>query len=94
MCSLQSGDGGTELLGEEIGLHGGMEDLHQALVGEEGLAHRLQGDQRFPGIAVGCYASGNYCLSSPSHEREAIQKTGSACPLGWFSSGSYCVNNH
>jgi hypothetical protein len=25
---------------------------------------------------------------------EAIQKTGNSCPLGWFSSGSYCVNNH
>ena len=43
---------------------------------------------------LGFYASGNYCLSSPSNEREAIQKTGNSCPLGWFSSGSYCVNNH
>jgi hypothetical protein len=40
---------------------------------------------------LGYDASGNYCLSSPSIEREAIQKTGNSCPLGWFSSGSYCV---
>jgi len=31
--------------------------------------------------------------SSPSNDREAIQKTGSSCPLGWFGSGSYCVKN-
>jgi len=42
---------------------------------------------------LGFYASGNYCLSSPSNEREAIQKTGNSCPLGWFSSGSYCVKS-
>jgi hypothetical protein len=31
--------------------------------------------------------------SSPSNDREAIQKTGNSCPLGWFSSGSYCVKS-
>ena len=45
------------------------------------------------GCPLGFYASGNYCLSSPSNEREAIQKTGNSCPLGWFSSGSYCVKS-
>ncbi len=43
------------------------------------------------GCPLGYYASGNYCVSSPSNDREAIQKTGNSCPLGWFSSGSYCV---
>jgi hypothetical protein len=43
---------------------------------------------------LGFYSSGNYCLSSPSNDREAIQKTGNSCPLGWFSSGSYCVKRH
>jgi hypothetical protein len=38
-------------------------------------------------------ASGNTCVSSPSNEREAIQKTGNSCPLGWFSSGSTCVKS-
>jgi len=42
---------------------------------------------------LGFYSSGNYCLSSPSYDREAIQKTGKSCPLGWFSSGSYCVKS-
>lgn len=42
---------------------------------------------------LGFYASGNYCVSSPSNQREAIEKTGKSCPMGWFSSGSYCVKN-
>jgi hypothetical protein len=42
---------------------------------------------------LGYYASGNYCFSSPSKEREAIQKTGNSCPPGWISSGSYWVKN-
>jgi hypothetical protein len=42
---------------------------------------------------LGFYGSGNYCVSSPSNDREAIQKTGNSCPLGWFSSGSYCVKS-
>ena len=25
--------------------------------------------------------------------RQAIPKQGSSCPLGWFSSGSYCVQS-
>ena len=45
------------------------------------------------GCPLGFYSSGNYCISSPSNEREAIQKTGKSCPLGWFSSGSYCVKS-
>ena len=49
---------------------------------------------RVGGCPLGYYASGSYCLSSPSNEREAIKKTGNSCPLGWFSSGSYCVKNH
>ena len=48
---------------------------------------------RVGGCPLGFYASGNYCLSSPSNERVAIQKTGNSCPLSWFSSGSYCVKN-
>ena len=32
---------------------------------------------------LGSYSSGNYCVSSPSNDREAIQKTGKSCPLGW-----------
>ena len=54
-----------------------------------GLGGRLTvpGKKPFSGVP-------NYCLSSPSNEREAIQKMGSSCPLGWFSSGSYCVKNH
>jgi hypothetical protein len=39
------------------------------------------------------YCSGNTCVSSPSNDREAIQKTGNSCPLGWFSAGSYCVKS-
>ena len=42
---------------------------------------------------MGFYASGNDCISSASNDREAIQKTGKSCPLGWFSSGSYCVKS-
>ena len=42
---------------------------------------------------LGFYSSGNYCISSPSNEREAMQKTGKGCPLGWTSSGSYCVKS-
>ena len=45
------------------------------------------------GCPLGFYASGNYCLSSPSNEREAIQKSGKGCPLGWYSSGGYCVKS-
>jgi len=30
-------------------------------------------------------------VSSPSNNRQAIPKQGSSCPLGWFSSGGYCV---
>ena len=45
------------------------------------------------GCPFGFYASGNYCVSSPSNEREAIQKTGNSCALGWFSSGSTCVKS-
>lgn len=41
----------------------------------------------------GFYPSGNYCLSSPSNDREAIEKVGKSCPLSWFSSGSYCVKS-
>jgi len=41
------------------------------------------------GCPLGYYSSGNDCLSSPSNNREAIEKTGKSCPLGWFSSGSY-----
>ena len=40
---------------------------------------------------LGFYSSGNYCLSSPSNNREAIQKTGNSCPLGYYGSGNYCV---
>ena len=32
-------------------------------------------------------------LSSPSNDREAIQKTGKSCPLGWYSSGNYCIKS-
>ena len=42
---------------------------------------------------LGFYSSGNYCVSSPSNNREAIQKQGNSCPLGWYSSGSYCVKS-
>ena len=42
---------------------------------------------------LGFYSSGNYCVSSPSNEREAMQKTVKGCPLGWTSSGSYCVKS-
>jgi len=45
------------------------------------------------GCPPGFYTSGNYCLSSPSSNREAIHKTGKSCPLGWYSAGSYCVKN-
>ncbi|NDG03238.1 MAG: hypothetical protein EB119_08635, partial [Synechococcaceae bacterium WBB_34_004] len=39
---------------------------------------------------LGFYSSGNYCVSSPSNNRQVIQKTGNTCPLGWSSSGNYC----
>jgi hypothetical protein len=42
---------------------------------------------------LGFYSSGNYCVSSPSNNREAIQKTGNSCPLGYYGSGSYCVKS-
>jgi len=42
---------------------------------------------------LGYYASGNYCLSSPSNQRQAIPKRGRSCPLGWFSSGEYCIES-
>jgi hypothetical protein len=45
------------------------------------------------GCPVGFYASGNYCLSSPSNQREAMEKQGNSCPIGWFSSGRYCVKS-
>jgi hypothetical protein len=32
-------------------------------------------------------------VSSPNNDWSAIQKKGNTCPLGWFSSGSYCVEN-
>ena len=31
--------------------------------------------------------------SKPNNNREAIQKQGNSCPLGWYSSGSYCVKS-
>jgi len=42
---------------------------------------------------MGFYSSGNYCLSTPSNQREAIQKVGHGCPMGWFGSGNYCVKS-
>jgi len=45
------------------------------------------------GCPLGFYCSGNYCLSSPSNDREAIQKSGKGCPLRWYSSGGYCVKS-
>ncbi len=40
----------------------------------------------------GYYTSAGYCVPTnrPS-TNEAIQKSGSTCPLGWYTSGSYCV---
>ena len=35
---------------------------------------------------------GNDCLSSPGNHREAMEKSGQSCPLGWFSSGDSCMN--
>ena len=37
------------------------------------------------GCPLGYYSSGSYCVSSPSNDREAIQKSGKECPLGWYS---------
>ena len=45
------------------------------------------------GCPLGYYSSGSYCVSSPSNDREAIQKIGKGCPLGWYSSGGYCVKS-
>ncbi|MCP9815206.1 hypothetical protein KBY76_00815 [Synechococcus sp. GreenBA-s] len=39
----------------------------------------------------GFYRSGDRCLSTPGSTRKAVEKVGTFCPLGWFSSGSYCV---
>jgi len=65
-----------------------------AAVGPAALAQQPVGPlPKLGGCPLGYYASGNYCLSSPSNDREAIQKTGNSCPLGWFSSGSYCVKS-
>jgi hypothetical protein len=50
-------------------------------------------EKREAGCPLGFYASGNYCVSSPSNDREVIQKTGNSCPLGWYSSGGYCVKS-
>jgi len=32
-------------------------------------------------------------VSSLSNNREAIQKQGTSCPLGFYSSGSYCLSS-
>jgi hypothetical protein len=53
----------------------------------------MMGCNRLLRAQLGFYSSGNYCLSSPSNEREAIQKSGKGCPLGWYSSGVYCVKS-
>ena len=42
---------------------------------------------------MGFTSSGNYCLSSPSNTRQAIEKTGNSCPMGWISFGRYCLQN-
>ncbi len=34
-----------------------------------------------------------WAAAAGSTEREAIQKTGNSCPLGWVSSGSYCIKS-
>jgi hypothetical protein len=31
--------------------------------------------------------------SSSGNTRGAIEKAGSSCPLGWYSSGGYCVKS-
>ena len=38
-------------------------------------------------------ASESRCNHSGCLTRSAIEKTGKSCPLGWFSSGSYCVKS-
>ena len=42
---------------------------------------------------LGSCPLGNDCVSRPNNDREVIQKTGRGCPLGWFSSGDYCVQS-
>ena len=49
--------------------------------------------QKAGGCPLGFYSSGHDCVSSPSNNREAIQKTSNSCSMGWFSSGSCCVKN-
>ncbi|TVS06921.1 MAG: hypothetical protein EA413_02495 [Cyanobium sp. PLM2.Bin73] len=58
-----------------------------------GLTKRSLGRVRPTAPPLGFYASGNYCISSPSNEREVIHKSGRGCPLGYSSSGAYCVQS-
>jgi len=45
------------------------------------------------GCPLGFYSSGNYCVSSPTNNRQVIEKSGRSCPLGWTSSGNYCAQS-
>ena len=46
------------------------------------------------GCPLGCCSFGACCVPSKgSNTRGIIKKSGAGYPLGWYSSGSYCVNS-
>jgi hypothetical protein len=42
---------------------------------------------------MGYHGSSDYCVpSSSSGTRGAIEKSGNGCPMGFYSSGNYCLS--